>query len=74
MDQLWLQLPEKTQTKFPRQDTYFMYYRIYGETQVVAEGFYAAYVGADPIDRGQLREHVQGLRTESRRTPLFPGT
>jgi|GEM_PF-1946660 len=74
VDQLWLQLQEKKQTKFPRQDTYFMYYRIYGETQVIAEGFYAAYVGADPIERGQLREHVQGLRTESRRTPLFPGT
>ena len=51
-----------------------MYYRIYGETQVIAEGFYAAYVGVDPIEREPLREEVRGLGTERRGTPLFPGT
>jgi len=51
VDQLWEYLSEADQTNFPRRDTYFMYYRVYGERKVIAEGFYAGYVGAKPVER-----------------------
>lgn len=51
VDHLWEYLSEESQTSFPRDDTYFMYYRVYGERSVIAEGFYAGYVGLEPIKR-----------------------
>jgi len=71
-DELWSHLPETTQTKFPRDTTYFMYYRVYGEKRVIAEGFFAAYIGNEPIEREEGREHVEGLVTKRQKKPLFP--
>jgi len=49
VDHLWEYLSEHDQTAYPRADTYFMYYRVYGERKVIAEGFYAGYVGTEPV-------------------------
>jgi hypothetical protein len=73
VDKLWAHLTEETQATFPRSDTYFMYYRLYGEKAVIAEGFYAGYTGNTPIERGSEREEVQGLRTQRQRTSILPG-
>ncbi len=72
VDKLWAHLDARTQATFPRSDTYFMYYRIYGEDQVIAEGFYAGYVGSEPITRTAQREEVPGLMTEQQRKSVVP--
>ena len=72
VDKLWAHLDTRTQATFPRSDTYFMYYRIYGEDQVIAEGFYAGYVGSEPITRTAQREEVPGLMTEQQRKSVVP--
>ncbi len=53
-DVLWRNVEETDQANFLREHVYFMYYRIYGERKVIAEGIYAGYVGP-PV--GEARAH-----------------